>query len=80
MTRPLELQIRPYWDVLVTSAGHVLKTSTGDVPSRYIEDHMGTSIGRLLVTPSGRPQDVILPSGLIKKIRLISNFMTSEPG
>ena len=72
MTRPLELQIRPYWDVLVTSAGHVLKTSTGDVPWRYIEDHMGTFIGR--------PQDVILPSGLIKKIRLISNFMTSQPG
>ena len=80
MTRPLELQIRPYWDVLVTSAGNVLKTSKGDVPWRYIEDNMGTSIGRLLVTPSGRRRDVILPSGLIKKIRLISNFMTSQPG
>ena len=41
---------------------------------------MGTSIGSLLVTPSGRPRDVILPSGLIKKIRLISNFMSSQPG
>ena len=37
--------------------------SAGDVPWRYIDDHMGTSIGRLLGTSSGHPRDVILPSG-----------------
>ena len=45
-TRPLELKIKPYWDVLVTSALEVLKTSAGDVPWRYIQDIMGTSSGR----------------------------------
>ena len=34
-----------------------------EVPWRYIKGHMGTSIGRLLGTSSGRPRDVILPSG-----------------
>ena len=34
------------------------------LPWRYIEDHMGTSIGRLLWTSSERPQRVILPSGM----------------
>ena len=33
------------------------------IPWRYIDDHMGTSIGRLLRTSSGCPQEVILPSG-----------------
>ena len=37
--------------------------SAGDVRWRYIEDHMGTSIGRLLGTSSGLPWDVILPIG-----------------
>ena len=31
-TCPLELNISPYWDVLITSVGDVLKTSVGDVP------------------------------------------------
>ena len=71
-TRPLMLNIRPHRDVLITSAGGVLKTSVGDVlrtlhwdifttpsfnvlrtsvgdaPWRYMEDHMGKSIERLL--------------------------------
>ena len=38
-----------------------------DVPWRYKEDHMGTSIGRILGTSSGRPQDLILPSGMHMK-------------
>ena len=38
-----------------------------DVPWRYIEDHMGTSIGRILGASSGRPRDVILPSGMHMK-------------
>ena len=44
------------------SVEDVLKTSAWDVPLRYIEDHKGTSIGHFLVTFSGRPRDVILPS------------------
>ena len=32
----LELQIRPYGNVLVTSLGDVIKTLAGDVPWRYI--------------------------------------------
>ena len=67
----LELNIKPYRDVLITSAGDVFKTLVGDVPWHYIEDHMGTSIGRLLGTSSGRPQDVILTSG---KSSLSFNF------
>ena len=35
-TRPLMLNIRPHRDVLITSAGGVLKTSVGDVPWYYI--------------------------------------------
>ena len=31
-TRPLELNIRPYENVLITSAGDVLKTLAGDDP------------------------------------------------
>ena len=38
-----------------------------DVPWRYIEDHMGTSIGRILGASSGRPRDVIFPSGMHMK-------------
>ena len=49
-----------HWDVLRTSYFNVLRTSVG---VRYIEDHMGTSIARLLETSPGRPLDVILPSG-----------------
>ena len=52
-----------YWDVLRTSYFNVLRTLVGEVPWRYIEDHMGTFIGRLLGTSSGRPWDVILPVG-----------------
>ena len=52
-----------YFNVLRTSVEDVLRTLVGDVPWRYIEDHMGTSIGRLLGTFSGHHQDVILPSG-----------------
>ena len=60
-----------YWDVLRTSyfniqrtsVEDVLRMSLGDFLWRYIEGHMGTSIGRLLGTSSGRPWDVILPSG-----------------
>ena len=52
--RPLELNIKPYGDVLITSVGDVLNTSVGDVPWRYIEDNMGMSIGCLLGTSSGR--------------------------
>ena len=35
-----------------------------DVPCSDIEDHMETSIGRLLGKSTGRPRDVILPSAL----------------
>ena len=52
-----------YFSVLRTSAEDVLRTLLGEVPWRYIEDHMVTSIGRLLGTSSGRPRDVILSSG-----------------
>ena len=36
MTRLLELNIRPYGDVLIPSAENVFKMSVGDVPWRYI--------------------------------------------
>ena len=42
-----------------TLVGDVLRTSAGDVPWHYIEDHMGTSIGRLLGTSSGGPREAI---------------------
>ena len=51
-----------YFNVLRTSVKDVLRTFVGNIPRCYIEDHMGTSIGRLLGTYS-RPQDIILPSG-----------------
>ena len=53
-TRPLELHIRPYGEVLITSAGDVLTTSVRDVPWRYIQDNMGTSLGRYIGTSSSR--------------------------
>ena len=37
-----------YFNVLQTLVEDVLRKSEGDVPWRYIEDHMGTSLGRLL--------------------------------
>lgn len=43
---------------------HILRTPAVDVSWRYIEDHMGTSIRHLLQASSGRPRDVILPSGI----------------
>ena len=52
---PLALHIGPYevvpwtlyFHVLRMSLVDVLGTSAGDVPQRYLEDHMGTSRGRL---------------------------------
>ena len=55
-THHLELQIRPYWDVLVTSATYVLKMSTGDFPQLYIQEIMGKSSGRHISTSKGRRQ------------------------
>ena len=52
-----------YLNVQRTSVEDVLRTSAGDFPWRYIEDHMGTSIGHILGTSSGRPREIILPSG-----------------
>ena len=53
-TRPLELNIRPYGDALITSSGDVLETFVGNVPWRYILDGMGTSWGCYIGTSSGR--------------------------
>ena len=50
-----------YFNVLRTSVQDIFRTSVGDVPWRYIEGHIGTSIGSLLGTSSGHPRDVILP-------------------
>ena len=47
-----------YFNVLRSSVEDVLRTSVGEVLWRYIEDHIGTSIGCLLGTSSGRPRDV----------------------
>ena len=68
-----------HWDVLRTSYFNVLRTSVGDVPWHYIEDHMGTSIGCFLETSSGRPWDVILPSGIasINRSKIDFNFKFS---
>ena len=62
-----------YFNVLWTSVEVVLRTLVGDVPWRYIEDHVGTSIGRLLGMSPGRPQDVVLLSGeyILRKCRLL---------
>ena len=45
-----------YFNALRTSVADILRTLVGDVPWRYLEDHMGTSIGGLLSTSSGRLQ------------------------
>ena len=50
-----------HWDDQRTSVEDVLRTSARNVPWRYIQDYMGTSIGRLLGTSI---EGVILPSGL----------------
>ena len=60
--------------VLTTSYFNVLRTYVGDVPWHYIEDHTGTSIGRLLETSSGRPRDLVLPSGIILDKFILGNF------
>ena len=41
-----------------------------DIPWRYIEDNMGTSIRSLSGTSSGRPLDVLLPSGYYLKEKI----------
>ena len=51
----MELQIRPYRDVLVTSAEDVLKTLAGDVPWTLWVRPQDFTLGR----PLRRPQDVI---------------------
>ena len=45
-----------YFNVLRMPLEDVLRTSVGDIPWRYIEDHIWTS--------SGHSRDVILPSGI----------------
>ena len=55
-TRLLELNIRLYGDVLITSTGDVLKTSVGDIPWRYI---YRTVWGFFQDVTLGHPQDVI---------------------
>ena len=57
---------KSYFNVLRMLVKDTLKTSAGDVPWRYIEDHMGMCIGCLLGTLSGRPRDLILPGGLVQ--------------
>ena len=52
-----------HFNVLRTSVENVLRESVQDIPWRYIEDHIETFIGRFLGKFSGRPRDVILPSG-----------------
>ena len=79
--RPLALHIGQYGDVLRTlhwdvlrmsyfsllraSVEDLLRTLVGDVINRYVMDHMGMSIGRLLRTSSRLPWGVILPSGYV---------------
>ena len=76
--RPLALHTRNCWDVIKTlhwdvlrmsyfnvqrtTVDDFLRTSAGNVPWLYINEHMVTSIGHLLGTPSGLSRDVILPS------------------
>ena len=78
---PLALHIGQYGDVLRTlhwdvlrmsyfsllrgSVEDLLRTLAGDVPNRYVMDHMGMSIGRLLRTSSRCPRYDILPSGYV---------------
>ena len=54
-TRSLELNIRPYVDVHIMSAGEVAKTSVGDVPWHYMRTIWGCPQNATLE----RPQDVI---------------------
>ena len=56
---------KSYFNFLRTSVEDVVRASVGDVPWHYIEDHMGTCTGRVLGTFSGRPRDVLLPSGML---------------
>ena len=53
------------WDDHRTPYLNVLRTLAVDFPWCYIEDDMRTTIGCLLATSSGRPRDIILPSGKI---------------
>ena len=46
-----------------TSLGRHISTVVGDTPWHYIENHMGTFIGRVLGTSSGHPRDVSLLIG-----------------
>ena len=53
-TRSLELNIRPYWHIIITSAGGVLKMSVGNVLWHYIQDSTGTFFGCYIGTSSCR--------------------------
>ena len=44
----------PYFNVLRMLVEDVLRMSVGDFSWRYIEDHMGTSVGLLFGKSSGR--------------------------
>ena len=68
---PQDVTLRHPQDVIFQCSNDVGKERpqvvAGDVLWRYIENHMGTSIGRLFGTFSGRPRDVILTSGMHMK-------------
>ena len=51
-------------DVHKMSVENVLRTSVGDVPWSYMQDHTGMFIEHPSETSLGRPWDIILPSGL----------------
>ena len=68
-----------YFNVLSTSVKDVFRTLVGDAPWRYKEDHMGTSIGKLLGTSPYskiRQVDIIkntrkgFKKGLVKDIKI----------
>ena len=73
----MALQIGRYGDVLKTSCFNVLRTSLGDLHWGYIGDRMGTCIGSLLGTSSGRSWDVILPTGCLF-LKLIKNIFVYD--
>ena len=52
-----------YLNFLKTLVEDVLSMSGADIPWRYMEHHMGTSVVLLLGMNSGRPCDVTLPGG-----------------
>ena len=52
-----------YWYVLSTSYFNILRTLVGDVPWCYIQDHVGLSIGCLLVMSAECLWDAISLSG-----------------